>query len=49
MRGATPGHYHVALDPQFVEHAYSKGWAVPELSDSDLDAILTVLIEDEVD
>ncbi|MFF2133687.1 hypothetical protein ACFVW1_51930 [Streptomyces olivochromogenes] len=42
-------HYHVALDPGFVEHVRSKGWAVPELSDSALDAMLTVLIEDELD
>jgi hypothetical protein len=27
----------------------NNGWAVPELSDSDLDAMLTVLIEDELD
>ncbi|MGW1618807.1 hypothetical protein [Streptomyces sp. NPDC002172] len=42
-------HYHVALNPGFVEHARSEGWAVPELSDSALDAMLTALIEDELD
>ncbi|MFC9626269.1 hypothetical protein ACFTXM_42070 [Streptomyces sp. NPDC056930] len=41
-------HYHVALDPRFVEHVQSNGWAVPEPTDSDLDAMLTVLIEDEL-
>lgn len=42
-------HYHVALDPGFVEHVQSNGWAVPELSGSDLDAMLTVLLADELD
>nr|WP_037831766.1 hypothetical protein [Streptomyces sp. NRRL S-325] len=42
-------HYHVAVDPEFVAHVQGNDWAVPELSDSDMDAILTMLIEDESD
>ncbi|MER6734699.1 hypothetical protein [Streptomyces puniciscabiei] len=42
-------HYHVSLDPGFLEHVQSNGWAIPELSDRDLDAMLSVLIEDELD
>jgi hypothetical protein len=42
-------HYHVALDPGFIEHVQSNDWTVPELGDSDLDAMLAVLVEDELD
>ncbi|WP_262986118.1 hypothetical protein [Streptomyces sp. CBMA123] len=40
-------HYHVAFDPGLIAHVRSNNWTVPELSDGDLDAMLTVLIEDE--
>ncbi|WP_367325835.1 hypothetical protein [Streptomyces sp. HUAS ZL42] len=40
-------HYHVALDARFIAHVRGNDWTVPELSDSDLDAMLTALIEDE--
>ncbi|HJD80682.1 hypothetical protein [Kitasatospora aureofaciens] len=42
-------HYRVTLDPWFIEHARNNDWMVPELSDSDLDAMLTVLIKDDSD
>ncbi|GAA5014612.1 hypothetical protein GCM10025734_62290 [Kitasatospora paranensis] len=40
-------HYHVALDPEFIRHARRNDWTVPELSDSDVDAMVAVLLGDE--
>lgn len=41
------GCYHVELDPAFVEHARSNNWAVPQLSDEHLEAMVTLLTGDE--
>lgn len=39
--------YHVALDPRFIEHARRNDWTVPEIADEGLEAMLTLLLEDE--
>ncbi|WP_431683744.1 hypothetical protein [Kitasatospora sp. KL5] len=39
--------YHVVLDPEFIKHVRSNGWTVPDLSDSDVDAMVAVLLEAE--
>lgn len=41
------GHYHVELDPAFIEHARSNNWTVPQVSDERVEAMVTLLIGDE--
>ena len=39
--------HHVELDPVLVAHARGNHWAVPQLGDEELEAMLTLLLEDE--
>ncbi|SEM20347.1 hypothetical protein [Streptacidiphilus jiangxiensis] len=41
------GCYHVELDPVFIEHAHGNNWAVPQVGDEHLEAMVALLIGDE--
>ncbi|MGW4914394.1 hypothetical protein [Streptomyces sp. NPDC004270] len=41
------GHYHVELDPAFIEHARGNNWTVPQVNDEHLEAMVALLIGDD--